>query len=88
MFHSNPIIVDARAFSGQQSMASVAAKVLLDAGLMERCLVLLQAILQHWKSSGGEETPVVAGLLKRPLTSVSIQSFLIGLPPDWAINSY
>jgi len=49
-------------------MASVAAKVLLDAGLMERCLVLLQAILQHWKSNASEENPVVAGLLKRPLT--------------------
>ena len=50
------------------SVASVAAKVLLDAGLMERCLVLLQAILQHWKANGGDETTVVAGLLKHPVT--------------------
>lgn len=66
-------------------MASVAAKVLLDAGLMERCLVLLQAILQHWKSNGSEETPVVAGLLKRPLTLVFISITSIrrsSMPPD------
>ena len=51
------------------SVASVAARVLLDAGLMERCLVLLQAILIHWKANGGDETPVVAGLLKPPLSA-------------------
>lgn len=51
------------------TVASVAAKVLLDAGLMERCLVLLQAILLHWKATGGDESPVVAGLLKQPVTA-------------------
>jgi hypothetical protein len=49
------------------TVASVAAKVLLDAGLMERCLVLLQAILLHWKATGADESPVVVGLLKQPL---------------------
>lgn len=49
------------------TVASVAAKVLLDAGLMERCLVLLQAILLHWKATGADESPVVAGLLKHPI---------------------
>ena len=49
------------------TVASVAAKVLLDAGLMERCLVLLQAILLHWKATGSDESPVVAGLLKHPV---------------------
>lgn len=50
-------------------MASVAAKVLLDAELMERCLVLLQAILLHWKATGTNvnESPVGAGLLKHPI---------------------
>lgn len=53
--------------AGLSTVASMAAKVLLDAGLMERCLVLLEAILQHWKATGAEETPVVAGLLKHPM---------------------
>lgn len=53
--------------TGLSTVASMAAKVLLDAGLMERCLVLLQAILQHWKATGSEETPAVAGLLKHPM---------------------
>lgn len=49
------------------TVASVAAKVLLDAGLMERCLILLQAILLHWKATGSDESPVVVGLLKPPV---------------------
>lgn len=53
------------------TVASVAAKVLLDAGLMERCLVLLQAILLHWKATGGDESPVVAGLLKHPVVATA-----------------
>lgn len=53
--------------SSLSTVASVAAKVLLDAGLMERCLVLLQAILLHWKATGADETPIVAGLLKHPV---------------------
>ena len=53
--------------SAGASLASVAAQVLLKAGLMERCLVLLRAILVHWKSSGSsDEAAVVAALLRNP----------------------
>jgi hypothetical protein len=62
------------------TVALVVAKVLLDADLMERCFVLLQAILLDWMATGADESAVVVGLPKQPLAPSAFELSKSNLP--------